>query len=67
MTIEHFSYTANTVQLRIRSNQIDAGPQAIGRAARALSQVMPASVEVFEIVPVVRDGHIKGNDPPVGP
>ena len=54
MTIEHFSYTANTVQLRIRSNQIDAGPQAIGRAARALSQVMPASVEVFEIVPVVR-------------
>ena len=54
MTIEHLSYTATTVQLRIRNDQIDAGPQAIGRAARALSQVMPASVEVFQIVPVVR-------------
>lgn len=52
--IEHFSYTANTVHLRIRNTTIDAGPQAIGRAARALSHVMPASVEVFEIVPVVR-------------
>ncbi|MEZ5799111.1 MAG: YjbH domain-containing protein [Paracoccaceae bacterium] len=54
MTIEHLSYTSGSVHLRLRNNQIDAGPQAIGRAARALSQVMPASVEVFEIVPVVR-------------
>ena len=54
ITIEHFSYTATTAQLRIRNTQIDSGPQAIGRAARALSQVMPASVEVFQIVPVVR-------------
>lgn len=54
MTIEHFSYTVTTAHLRIRNATIDAGPQAIGRAARALSHVMPASVEVFEIVPVVR-------------
>ncbi|MFZ1470959.1 MAG: YjbH domain-containing protein, partial [Paracoccaceae bacterium] len=54
MTIEHLSYSAGKVHLRVKSAQIDAGPQAIGRAARALSQVMPASVEVFEIVPVVR-------------
>ncbi|MBK8438570.1 MAG: YjbH domain-containing protein [Rhodobacter sp.] len=54
MTIEHFSYTTSTVHLRVRNAQIDAGPQAVGRAARALSQVMPASVEVFEIVPMVR-------------
>jgi len=54
ITIEHFSYTSTTVQLRIRNTQIDSGPQAIGRAARALSQVMPASVEVFQIVPTVR-------------
>ena len=51
--IENLSYQANTVQIRIRSNRIDAGAQAIGRTARALSHVMPASVEVFEIVPVV--------------
>ncbi|MDM7931631.1 YjbH domain-containing protein [Tabrizicola sp.] len=52
--IENLAYTAKTVQVRIRNNRIDAGSQAIGRTARALSHVMPASVEVFEIVPVVK-------------
>lgn len=54
MSVEHLSYDGTTAHLRVRSEMIDAGPQAIGRAARALSHVMPASVEVFEIVPVVR-------------
>jgi Exopolysaccharide biosynthesis protein YbjH len=54
MVVEHLSYTGNTAHLRIRSDVIDAGPQAIGRAARALSHEMPAGVEVFEIIPVVR-------------
>lgn len=54
LIVEDFSYTATTVHLRVRNTQIDSGPQAIGRTARALSRVMPASVEVFEIVPVVR-------------
>jgi Exopolysaccharide biosynthesis protein YbjH len=53
IAIENLAYTADTVQIRIRNSRIDAGSQAIGRTARALSQVMPASVEVFEIVPVV--------------
>lgn len=52
--IEDLSYTATRVQIRIRNSGIDAGAQAIGRTARALSQVMPASVETFEIVPVTR-------------
>ncbi|MDK2775155.1 MAG: YjbH domain-containing protein, partial [Tabrizicola sp.] len=51
--VEDIAYTATTVQVRIRNGRIDAGAQAVGRTARALSQVMPASVEVFEIVPVV--------------
>ncbi len=54
IVIEDLAYTASTVQIRIRNNRIDAGAQAIGRTARALSHVMPASVEVFEIVPVVK-------------
>ena len=53
ISIENLAYTATTVQVRIRNGRIDAGSQAIGRTARALSHVMPASVEVFEIVPVV--------------
>lgn len=53
IVIENLAFTASTVQVRIRNNRIDAGAQAIGRTARALSHVMPASVELFEIVPVV--------------
>jgi hypothetical protein len=53
IAVENLAYTATTVQVRIRNSRIDAGSQAIGRTARALSHVMPASVEVFEIVPVV--------------
>jgi len=51
--VENLAFTASTVQIRIRNTRIDAGAQAVGRTARALSHVMPASVEVFEIVPVV--------------
>ena len=47
------SYTAQTAEVRINTGRVDAGAQAVGRTARALSHVMPASVEVFEIVPVV--------------
>lgn len=53
LVIEDFAYSATSVHLRVRNTRIDAGPQVVGRAARALSHVMPASVEVFEIVPVV--------------
>lgn len=53
IVVEDMAYTADKVEVRIRNNKIDAGAQAIGRTARALSHVMPASVEVFEIVPVV--------------
>jgi Exopolysaccharide biosynthesis protein YbjH len=53
IVIENLALTATTAQIRIRNSRIDAGPQAIGRTARAMSHVLPASVEVFEIVPVV--------------
>ena len=50
--IESFAVTNNSAQLRIRNTRIDSGPQAIGRASRAMASVLPASVETFEIVPV---------------
>jgi Exopolysaccharide biosynthesis protein YbjH len=50
--IENLALTSTTAQIRIRNTRIDAGAQAIGRTARAMSHVLPASVEVFEIVPV---------------
>lgn len=43
---------ANTVELRFRNLRYGALTNAIGRAARALALVMPASVETFRLVPV---------------
>ena len=51
--IEALSYTATTAQVRIRNEGLDAEAQAVGRVARAMTHLMPASVEVFEIVPMV--------------
>lgn len=53
IVIEDMAISADRVEVRIRNGRIDAGAQAIGRTARALSHVMPASVEVFDIVPMV--------------
>ncbi len=51
--IEALSYTSDRAQVRFRNTAFDAEAQAVGRVARAMSQVMPASVEVFEIVSLV--------------
>jgi len=53
LEIEALALNGTTAQLRLRNPQLDSGAQAIGRAARALAATMPASVETFEIVPVV--------------
>ena len=51
--VEGFVVQGSTAELRIRNERIDAAPEAIGRAARALTYVLPPSVETFRIVPVV--------------
>jgi hypothetical protein len=53
ITIEEVSISADTVQVRYRNTKIDAEAQAMGRVARAMSQVLPPSVEVFRIVPMI--------------
>lgn len=54
LRLESLAVTAGHAELRIRNDRFDAGAQAIGRAARVLAATMPASVEVFDVVPVVR-------------
>jgi hypothetical protein len=54
MVLEALALDEGRAQLRVRNNRYDAEAQAIGRAARAMAAVLPASVEVFEIVPVVQ-------------
>ncbi len=53
LTVEQISVTGNTVQIRFRNTIYEATAQAAGRIARAMTQTMPASVEVFEMVPLV--------------
>jgi hypothetical protein len=54
IVVESVSISGDTVQVRYRNKKLDAEAQAIGRVARAMSQVLPASVEVFQIVPMVK-------------
>jgi len=53
IVVESLDYTAGHVRVGIRNDRLDNEAQAIGRTARVLSQTMPASVETFEIIPVV--------------
>ncbi len=57
MELEALEMSGTTARVRIRNNRYQAMPQAIGRTARLLTQVMPASVEVFKIEPIV-DGMV---------
>lgn len=54
LVIEAMGYDGRTAQVRVRNGRYDAEAQVIGRVARAMTAVMPASVENFEIVPLVR-------------
>ena len=46
-------FTGSTATVTAENNRYDAEAQFIGRVARAMSNVMPASVETFEIIPLV--------------
>lgn len=50
LTLEALEVTADRAELRFRNNRYRATSVAVGRAARALAQVMPASVETFRLV-----------------
>ncbi|MCW1918843.1 YjbH domain-containing protein [Rhodobacter sp. KR11] len=52
LTVEALEITGDRVQVRFRSASYDAPAQAMGRVARALTHVMPAGIEVFELVPM---------------
>lgn len=52
--MESLAVTGTHVELRLRTGGYDSRAQAIGRALRALTATMPATVEYFDIVPVDR-------------
>ncbi len=52
LILETLDVSANSAELRFRNLQYMSFANAVGRAARALAQVMPASVETFRLIPV---------------
>ncbi len=54
LVLESLTVTADTAELRFRNPRYMSYARAVGRAARALSRVMPASVETFRLVPMAR-------------
>jgi len=52
ITLEALETTATTARVTIRNSRFDVPAQAIGRTARIMARVLPASVETFTIVPL---------------
>lgn len=52
VVIESLGVTATKAQVRFRNTNYDAAAQAVGRVARAMTYALPASVELFELVPM---------------
>lgn len=52
--LDSITVRGDSVEVRIRNSRYWSGAQAVGRTARALSWVMPVTVETFRIVPVER-------------
>lgn len=50
LKLEALQVSANRAELRFRNTRYRATSVAVGRAARAMAQVMPASVETFRLV-----------------
>lgn len=53
LLVEGLTLEANKATVRLVNPRFGAPSQAFGRIARAMTRSLPASVEVFEIVPVV--------------
>ncbi|MDO9639267.1 MAG: YjbH domain-containing protein [Pseudotabrizicola sp.] len=51
--VESVRFDGSTAHVSIRNISVDAEAQAVGRTARALTKVAPASVDTFVIVPRV--------------
>lgn len=52
--LEGLTVTGQTARVQLRNPTFDVEPQAIGRAARIMTRVLPPSVETFEIAPTVQ-------------
>jgi exopolysaccharide biosynthesis protein YbjH len=54
LVLENLELSANSAELRFRNERYQSYANAIGRAARAMTRVLPSSVETFRLVPVAQ-------------
>lgn len=52
LTLRGLELSAQRATLRFSNPRFNASPQAFGRAARSMANTLPASVEVFDLIPV---------------
>jgi len=52
LILESLQLDSGTAEVRFRNTRYRSDAQAVGRAARMMSRMMPASVETFRMVPV---------------
>lgn len=52
LTVEGLQLSARKATLRFGNVRFEAEAQAVGRASRAMARTLPASIEVFELVPM---------------
>ena len=53
LRVEALHLQATQAELRFRNNRYNVTPQAFGRAARAMANILPSSVSTFVLTPVV--------------
>lgn len=56
LSLDGMTTTARSVEVRFRNPTYQSSAQAVGRAARLLTTLMPASVETFVLIPVTDNG-----------
>ncbi len=56
LSLDRLDVSATRAVVRFRNTRYQSSGQAVGRAARLLTSLMPASVETFELIPVSDTG-----------
>ncbi len=54
LLLEALDVSAHSAELRFRNQRYRSNAVAVGRAARWMARILPASIETFRLVPVVR-------------
>jgi hypothetical protein len=55
ITLEGFTASGNTANVRISNRRWDTGAQAVGRTARVMAQTLPGNIDIFVVTTITND------------